>query len=58
MGDDRCLHVGAQRALHWGTHVRTAVEQWRVRLAAGGASMKEMRSYAACLLRLSTRARW
>jgi hypothetical protein len=38
--------------------VRAAVEQWRVRLAAGGASMKETRSYATCLLRLFTRARW
>jgi hypothetical protein len=40
------------------THMRAAVEQGRARLAAGGASMKEMWSYAACLLRVSRRARW
>jgi hypothetical protein len=40
------------------TRVRAALEQGRARLAAGGASVKETRSYAACLLRLSRRVRW
>jgi hypothetical protein len=40
------------------TGMHAAVEQGRARLAAGGASVKETRSYAACLLRLSRRARW
>jgi hypothetical protein len=40
------------------THVRAAVEQGRARLVTGGVSVKETRSCAACLLRLSRRARW
>jgi hypothetical protein len=40
------------------TCVRAAVEQGRARLAAGGVSVKETRSCAACLLSLSRRARW
>jgi hypothetical protein len=40
------------------TPVRAAVGQGRVRLAAGGASVKETRSCVAYLLRLSRRTRW
>jgi hypothetical protein len=40
------------------TGMHAAVEQGWARLAAGGASVKETQSCAACLLRLSRRARW
>jgi hypothetical protein len=40
------------------TRVRAAMEQERARLTAGDTSVKETRSYAACLLHLSRRARW
>jgi hypothetical protein len=57
-GDNGCLHAGAQRALrHAHVHARCS-GAGRARLAAGGVSVKETRSCAACLLRLSRRVRW
>jgi hypothetical protein len=54
----RVLARGCAACSTSGARVRAAVEQGRVRLVTGGVSVKETRSYVACLLRLSRRARW